>query len=325
MFNEESNIHAFVAAVLEVMDEQVGETFEVILVDDGSSDGTWNQIQQIASTDKRIRGLALSRNFGHQAALFAGLHHAAGRAVISMDGDLQHPPSLIPAMLAAWRGGYDIVVTRRTDDRSTTAFKRWTSRTFYRCFSLVTGVAMSPGSSDFRLVDSKVLDSMLQMQDTDLFLRGLVSWLGFQTTTLPYQAAERFSGTSKYNLRRMLRFAAGAMVSFSMLPLRLGIWAGFFTSLLALAEIAYIIVQYFRGETVPGWASLMTVMSMMFAILFVLLGIIGAYVGKIYEILKGRPRFVIGRRVGFGPHDFVAASPEVGRPHIEPPMPPGST
>jgi len=298
MFNEEGNVGAFVDAITQVMGT-VDEPFELILVDDGSSDGTWAQIQRICAHDPRVRGVALSRNFGHQAALLAGLHHATGRAVVTMDGDLQHPPSVIPDMLTAWRSGYDVVVTQRTDGPSTSAFKRRSSRAFYRVFSWITGVTMTAGSSDFRLVDSKVLDSMLQMQDTDLFLRGLVSWLGFRTTTLPYQAADRFSGTSKYHLRQMLRFAAGATVSFSMLPLRLGIWAGFFTSLLALAEIAYIIIQYFRGETVPGWASLMTVMSTMFAILFVLLGIIGVYVGKIYEILKGRPRFVVGERVGF--------------------------
>lgn len=298
LYNEETNVGPFTEAVRKALDE-LGTSYEIILVSDGSRDGTWTAIQSEAKAHGAVRGLCLSRNFGHQGALFAGLKHARGQAVVSMDGDLQHPPSAIAEMYARWRDGYQVVNTRRADSADTSGFKRATSRGFYRVFSKLSGVQMDAGSSDFRLLDRTALDALTAMEDTDLFIRGLVNWLGFRTTTVPYRAAPRFSGTPKIDLKRMLRFAAGALLSFSALPLRLGIWIGFLTSLLAFAEICYIVVQYFLGHTVPGWASVMTIMSFMFGILFVLIGIVGTYLGKIYEILKGRPRFVVGDKIGF--------------------------
>ncbi len=298
LYNEETNVVPFASAVRTALSD-LGVSYELILVNDGSSDGTWRAIQAEAAAHPGTRGLCLSRNFGHQGALFAGLNHARGQAVVSMDGDLQHPPSALGELLAKWREGYQVVNTRRADSSDTSGFKRATSRYFYRVFSKLSGVNMEAGSSDFRLLDRKALDALTAMDDTDLFIRGLVNWLGFRTITVPYQAAPRFSGTPKINLKRMLKFAAGALLSFSALPLRLGIWIGFLTSLLAFAEICYIVVQYLLGHTVPGWASVMTIMSFMFGILFVLIGIVGTYLGKIYEILKGRPRFVVGDTVGF--------------------------
>ncbi len=293
MFNERGNVEPFVQAVTRVMDE-LGEAYEVILVDDGSADGTWDRM--LALRHPRVWGLRLARNFGHQAAIFAGMSAARGAAVITMDGDLQHPPETIPRLVELWRNGSFVVNTRRLDASDTTAFKALTSRWFYSLFSTLTGVAMEAGSSDFRLLDRRPLDALLAMRDADLFIRGQVSWLGFPQEVVPYQAAARFSGTTKFSLRRMLRFALGAMLSFSLVPLRLGIWAGFVTSALALAELIYIVVRYFQGGTVAGWASMMTVMSLMFAVLFVLLGIVGTYLGKIYEILKARPRFVVSEQ-----------------------------
>ncbi len=299
LYNEETNVTPFVRAVRAAA-APLGIAYEILLVDDGSRDGTWRSIQAACSEHPEVKGLSLSRNFGHQGALFAGLCHARGQAVISMDGDLQHPPEVAVELYQAWREGYHVVSTQRTDSADTSAFKRVTSRGFYRVFSKLSGVQMDPGSSDFRLLDRKALDALTRMDDADLFLRGLVNWLGFRTKTIPYRAAERHSGAPKINLKRMLRFAFGALLSFSALPLRLGIWIGFLTSALAFAEICYIVVQYFRGHTVQGWASVMTVMSFMFGILFILIGIVGTYLGKIYEVLKRRPRFVVGETVGFG-------------------------
>jgi polyisoprenyl-phosphate glycosyltransferase len=299
MFNEEANVEPFVAAIEAVM---VGHAldYELVLVDDGSSDRTWARICLQQARNPRVRGLCLSRNFGHQNALFAGLHHARGRAVVSMDGDLQHPPAVIPFLLQQWQAGYQVVTTVRSDSSDTSLLKRASSRAFYRLFSRLTGVPMSAGSSDFRLVDARVLQAMLKMRDPDLFLRGMVSWLGFRSISLPFQANARDNGRSKYTFGRMLRFSAGALVAFSMTPLKLGIWLGFITSGLAFVELGYILVQYFRGNTVVGWASVMTVMSLMFGILFILLGVVGLYLGKVYEVLKGRQPYVIGDRVGFG-------------------------
>lgn len=305
MYNEETNIQPFVEAVARVLDA-AGVDYEIVLVDDGSRDGTWQAIANAALGRPRVRGLSLSRNFGHQGALFAGLHHARGRAIVTMDGDLQHPPPVILELLEAWRAGYKVVNTRRADSVDTGWFKRITSRGFYWVFSRLSGVQMEAGASDFRLLDRTALEALTSMSDADLFIRGLVSWLGFRTKTLDYRAQSRHSGVPKFTLKKMLRFSSGAMLSFSVVPLRLGIGIGFLTSALAFVELCYILIAYAQERTVPGWASLMTVMSLMFGILFILLGIIGTYLGKIYEILKNRPRFVIGDRVGF--HDLVPIS-----------------
>jgi polyisoprenyl-phosphate glycosyltransferase len=296
MFNEAENIAPFVEAVVGAIGHEV---HEIVLVDDGSSDETWEHIRLACNANKNVRGVRLSRNFGHQSAIFAGMSSAKGRAIVTMDGDLQHPPSVIPKLLAAWRGGSAIVHTERRDSDDTSAFKRLTSRWFYAIFSWLSGVRMRAGSSDFRLLDEKVLEVLLGMGDRDLFLRGIVNWLGFQTTTIKFVAARRHAGTTKFSLKRMLRFSVDGLISFSTLPLRVGTWIGFLTSLLAFAEISYIVVQYLRGITVPGWASVMTLMSLFFAILFLLIGMIGVYLARIYEILKQRPRHIISERVGF--------------------------
>jgi len=298
LYNERANVAPLVEAVREALTAAAID-YELVLVDDGSSDGTWDAIAEVAAREPRVRGVSLSRNFGHQGALLAGLNHVRGRAVVTMDGDLQHPPAVVPLLVAAWRDGYKVVNTRRSDSVDTSAFKRFTSRAFYWIFSRLTGVPLDPGIGDFRLVDRAALSALTSMGDADVFIRGIVNWLGFQTKVVPYQAGERFSGTSKYTLRRMVRLSTGAMLSFSALPLRLGIGVGFVTSVLAFLELCYILYVYTRGEVIPGWASVMTVMSFMFGILFVLLGVIGTYLGKIYEILKRRPRYVVGERVGF--------------------------
>jgi glycosyltransferase involved in cell wall biosynthesis len=298
MFNEEENVVPFVAAVEATLRDR-RLSYEIVLVDDGSSDATWQRICEAAEASAHVRGLCLSRNFGHQNALFAGLSHTRGQAIVSMDGDLQHPPALIPELVEAWRSGYQVVTTVRQDSSDTGWFKRLTSRWFYRVFSRLTSVRLSPGASDFRLLDASAQAALLEMRDVDLFLRGLVSWLGFRTIAIPFQAEQRNAGNSKYSLRRMVRFSTGAMLSFSMLPLKAGIWLGFLTSILSFVGIILVVIDYFQGNTVRGWASVMVVMSMMFGVSFVLLGTIGLYLGKIYEVVKGRPLFVVGRHTGF--------------------------
>ncbi len=298
MFNEQTNVVPFVEAVTGVL-AGAGIEHEILLVDDGSRDGTWLAIVELARKLPALRGISLSRNFGHQGALLAGLNHARGRAVITMDGDLQHPPETLPELLEAWRSGYKVVNTRRLDSDDTSFFKRLTSRGFYWVFSRLTGVAMEAGASDFRLMDRDAVEALVRLGDADPFIRGLVSWLGFTTKPIPYQARRRHSGVPKFTLRKMVRLSSGAMLSFSAFPLRLGIGIGFVTSALAGMELCYIFYTYLTGHVVPGWASVMTVMSLMFGVLFVLLGIIGTYLAKVYEILKKRPRFVVGDRTGF--------------------------
>lgn len=298
VFNESGNIDALISALTTELD-RLELSSEIILVDDGSRDGTWAEIHAAAAAHARVRGLSLSRNFGHQNALFAGLHFASGQAIITMDGDLQHPPTLIPHMVAEWQAGRKVVETSRIDSQDTTAFKRATSRWFYRLFSWLSGIPISKGSSDFRLVDKQVVKAMTEMRDADLFLRGMTYWVGFPRTTIPYQAGKRHSGTTKFSLGRMIRFAVSSLVSFSSVPLRLGIWVGIATSLLAFMELAYIVTVFVRGGSVPGWASTLTLMSFMFGILFILVGLIGGYIASIFEMLKNRPRFLVNETAGW--------------------------
>lgn len=298
LYNEEGNVQYLVEGVEKVLSE-LGKSYEIILVDDGSHDSTWKEIKKIGYNDPRIKGLSLSRNFGHQHALLAGLHFSSGDAIISMDGDLQHPPEIIKSMFHAWLNGYKIVNTIRIADMSTSLFKKMSSKYFYNIFSMLCGVPISEGSSDFRLIDRQVLESIIDFNDTDLFIRGIINWVGFPATSITYQARKRLSGSTKYNLLKMLKFATGALVSFSTIPLKVGIWVGIITSILSFMELIYVVIQYLQGATVPGWASTIAITSFFFGILFILIGIIGVYIARIHESMKNRPKFLISEKVNF--------------------------
>lgn len=292
LYNEADNLDALLDRLLPVL-ERIGATYELILVDDGSRDATWQGITAAASAHSTIRGLRLVRNFGHQNALLAGLGLASGRAVVTMDGDLQHPPELLPELVERWRQGAKAVLTRRIDGRETGFLKRASSAAFYRIFSALSEVEMSAGSSDFRLLDRSALEQILRLGSEGLFLRGAVAWLGFPAETVPFEVGARHAGASKYTWRRMIRFAAKAIVSYSTKPLRLGIWLGLATSALAFLELVYIAVQFASGHTVPGWASTVGVISLLFGILFIVLGILGLYIAQIHLALQRRPAFLI--------------------------------
>ncbi|WP_417463131.1 glycosyltransferase family 2 protein [Kordiimonas sp.] len=292
VFNEEGNIAALIDRLAAVMDAS-GLQYEVVLVDDGSSDGTWAAIEEARALSPNLKGFRLSRNFGHQHALLAGLASARGRAVVSMDGDLQHPPEIIPELIAAWQNGFHVVSTKRCDEEVTGFFKRKSSQLFYQFFYWLADISLGTGTSDFRLLDRKVVEELLRLKDTDLFIRGAVEWLGFRSTVIEFNMDERLSGTSKYSLRRMMRFASGAIVSFSAKPLKIGIWLGFFTSLIAFAEIGYVFWAYANGYTVPGWASILGVVSLLFGIMFIILGILGTYIARMHMALQNRPHFII--------------------------------
>lgn len=297
LFDEEDNVERLVEELLTVL-HRTGERFEILLVDDGSVDGTWQRIVAAHHRDAAVRGLSLLRNFGHQHALLAGLEHARGRAVITMDGDLQHPPEFIPDLLRAWRDGHSLVQTRRRDSDDTGLFKRLSSRWFYRLFSFLSGIPIESGMSDFRLLDASVLRILLGMRDPDIFLRGSLQWIGAPGIILPYKARPRERGVSKFTLGKMIRLSTRALVSFSTIPLKLGIWLGIMTSGLAFLEILYILFTYVSGNTVPGWASVLTVVSFMFGVLFILLGILGTYMASIHRALKNRPRYLLGAAIG---------------------------
>jgi glycosyltransferase involved in cell wall biosynthesis len=300
LFNEEANAALLVQRIMQAVAAIPGG-FEIILVDDGSSDRTWQVMQQLAAQHPCVLGLRLSRNFGHQNALLAGLRHAQGQVVVSLDGDLQHPPEVIPHLVDAWRQGYRVVLTRRNDDGVASPMKRWTSAGFYRVFTALSGVEIHRGASDFRLLDRAPLEALLSFRDASLFLRGAVELLGFSRTIVAFDAAPRHAGTSKYTLRRMLRFANLALIGHSTIPLRIGIWIGVATAFLAFLQLVYVLVQSALGNTVPGWASSVGITALLFGVLFVLVGIIGAYVADIHTILKDRPAFIVADRTGSEP------------------------
>jgi dolichol-phosphate mannosyltransferase len=283
-------------------------SWELVFADDGSRDHTWQEICLLHAGDPRVRGVRLVRNFGHQFALLAGIAHARGRAVVTMDADLQHPPAVIGTMVRLWRRGHKVVQTIREDGGQVSWRKRWTSRLFYRVHGFLSGVEMREGMADFRLLDREVVDVLLKLPEAGLFLRGLVQWLGFPTSYLTYQAQPRFAGRSKYSLAKMLALAWDGISSFSIVPLRLGIVLGLVTGGLAILELAYVVlVRVLSDAVVPGWASVIGATSLLFAMLFFMLGVIGEYIGRVLIEVRGRPRFVVAEGVGLEVHRLDAS------------------
>ena len=280
---------------------QSGDSWELIIVDDGSVDGTWNEICRLHGRDSRVKGLRLCRNFGHQYALLSGLAHASGFAVVTMDADLQHPPATIPELLKQWSNGNKIVHTIRRDPQNISWFKKLTSRIFYRIFGLLSGIEMSEGTSDFRLLDKQVVQDLLHFKESGLFLRGLVQWVGYPNTSVEYQCRERHSGETKYSLPKMLKFAWSGITSFSIIPLRIAIVIGIMSSVLAFYELGEALyVKLVLHRAVLGWASLFGFMSLFFGILFILLGVLGEYIARILEEVRGRPRYIVSEVIGLG-------------------------
>jgi len=284
--------HAQICAVVDKLPHQ----FTFYYVDDGSNDDTEKSLDTLAIKDRRVKVIALSRNFGHQAALSAGLDRAEGDVVISMDGDGQHPPEMIPQMLNLIEQGYDIVQTQRMDEAQPASFKKWTSGLFYRLINVISGTRILPGAADFRALSRRAVDAIKSMPEYHRFLRGMVAWIGFPTVILPYQPVERISGQSKYSFRKMFDLAMNAIFSFSLVPLYIGLSVGGTFLLLALLEAIYVLSFWVTGHTsslAPGWSSLMFVLLVVGGTLMILLGFIGVYVGFIFQEAKRRPVYII--------------------------------
>jgi dolichol-phosphate mannosyltransferase len=275
--------------------------YELLFVDDASRDESWERLSAHAATDSRVRLVRLSRNFGHQLALTAGLDAARGDVVVTMDGDLQHPPEAIPTLLVEWRKGYDVVHGVRTEPGGATWFKRVTARVFYRLMGRVSPVVIPEQAGDFRLLSRRAVDALARMPERARFLRGMASWIGFRQTTVPYREEPRFAGTTKWPPRRMLGFAADALTSFSTMPLRLVSALGFVVVLLCGAYLVYTLyVRLFTDDAVEGWTSVIVVVLLLGGVQLLSLGIVGQYIARIFEEAKGRPLYLVDEVVEAG-------------------------
>jgi dolichol-phosphate mannosyltransferase len=302
VFNEEGILEAF-HGELDRETSALGQSVTIYYVNDGSTDATAERLLDIARRDPRVVVVELSRNFGHQAALSAGLDQSRGDVVITMDGDGQHPPAMIPEMLRLSESGYDVVIAQRVAG-DTPAPKRWTSLAFYWLLNRLSDTSVLPGAADFRLMTRPVVDALRAMPEYHRFLRGMVAWLGYRTVILPYAEAQRAGGRSKYTMRKMLRLAGDAIFSFSLVPLRIGIGLGMLFLALAAAEVLYVLSFWWRGrwhELARGWSSLMLMVLLVGGILMVLVGFIGVYVGYIFQEVKRRPVYVVRSTMSGGP------------------------
>ena len=297
--DEQETLEELVRRLLAVLDDLPGLTGEVILVDDGSRDMSYPLMTQIARREPRVKVVQLSRNFGHQVAITAGVELARGNAVIVMDSDLQHPPELIPEFVRRWEEGFDIVygvMQQRSEDW----FKRVTARAFYALLRRMTKTAMPAAAGDFRLIDRVAVDAFVSMRERDRYVRGMFAWLGFQQTGIDYVPPPRYAGRSKYTVRRMARLAFDGIFSFSIYPLRVVLVAGLVVSLASfVVGIATIISKLAGAYVVPGYVTIVVVLTFLSGIQLVVLGGIGEYIGRIYEEVKRRPLYVVRRTHGF--------------------------
>lgn len=294
-YNEEEALPLFYRQLLEVLTE-LPDDYEIIFVNDGSSDQTAVILDRMTAENPAVHALHFSRNFGHQAALSAGLQHARGDYVISMDADGQHPPKLIPEMIRLADSGYDIVLTQRIEKETKSSFKKWSSKTFYKILNKISDTQTLPGGADFRLMNRESLEALLSLPEFHKFLRGMVSWIGFRQVILPFEVPERLAGKTKYSLKKMLRLASDAVFSFSMIPLYVGLSAGALFFLLALIEVIYVLSFWISGKgssLTPGWSSLMFMLLIIGAVLMVIMGFIGVYVGYIFQEVKHRPVYIL--------------------------------
>lgn len=298
-YNEQKVILDSYKRLKKVMD-LIGEEYELIFVSDGSTDGTETIIKSICSKDNHVKLINFSRNFGHQIAISAGLDHASGDAVIIIDADLQDPPEIIPEMIKKWKEGFEVVYGKRIRRKGETFFKKFSAYIFYRLLRSLTNTDIPVDTGDFRLVDKKVCNVIKQLREKNRFTRGLVSWVGFRQSCVEYIREERKAGKTKYPIRKMLHFAIDAITSFSNRPLRTSTYLGFTLSFLSFLYVIYAVYQkLFTTNTTLGWTSSIAINLFFNGVILVMLGIIGEYIGRIYEESKGRPLYILKEKVGF--------------------------
>ena len=271
--------------------------YELIFVDDGSSDGTGAILRRLAGADPRTKIVCFSRNFGHQAAITAGIRRARGDAVVTIDADLQDPPSLIPRMVALWGAGNQVIFARREERQGETWFKRGSAALFYRLLNRLAGIHIPQNTGDFRLIDRRVADELNRMGEHNRFLRGLVSWVGFRQVAIDYVRNPRRAGETKYPLRKMIRFAWDGIISFSDKPLRAALNLGFLAIAVSFGVLAYGLYQHWTGHTVRGWTSTMVTILFLGGVQLFTLGVIGEYLSRMHDEIKGRPLYVVDEEI----------------------------
>ncbi|MBY5538897.1 glycosyltransferase family 2 protein [Rhizobium leguminosarum] len=291
--NEEEGLREFCRRAAAAAHSVAGDAFELILVDDGSSDRTWEIISDLAADVPQLLGVRLLRNHGHQLASTAGLSASRGERVLLIDADLQDPPELLLMMMPIMERGADVVYGQRTRRQGETWFKLASASLFYRALSKLASVTIPRDTGDFRLMRRRVVDILLAMPERDRFIRGMVSWIGGRQVGLPYERDARFAGTTKYPLRKMINFALDAITSFSTTPLRISTWLGMMSAGVAIALLVYTFVRWLQGETVTGWSSIMAAVSAFSAIQLICIGIIGEYLGRLVQESKKRPMFMV--------------------------------
>lgn len=299
LYNEEENLRPLYEAVRNEM-EQTLYDFELIFVDDGSTDGSVEQVRRLNADDDRVKLVALSRNFGKQTAIYAGLEHAAGIASVVMDADLQHPPAVVPQLIASWRDGFEVVFAVQQQNEGASRRSRLCSGAFARMFDFLVKLPRHPHASDFLLLDHRVVAEILRIRERNRFFRYLVAWVGFRQTSLPYVAARRHAGQTKFATRKLLGLAVDAVTAFSSAPLRLCTYAGF---TVAAACVPYtlwaVYVRVFTDDYVPGWPALIVAVLFLGAVQLIALGILGEYIGRVYDEVKGRPIYIAQEQIGF--------------------------
>ncbi|MCA9737084.1 MAG: glycosyltransferase family 2 protein [Gemmatimonadota bacterium] len=312
VFNEEAVLPAFFPRVTEALAPLEHWDLELVFVDDGSSDATFDLLQDLARRDGRVKVLRFSRNFGHQIAITAGVDHASGDAVAVIDADLQDPPEVLVEMVARLEEGYDVVYGQRVDRKGETRLKLWTAAVFYRLLKRLVKIEIPVDVGDFRLMSRRAVLELRTMREKDRFVRGLVSWVGFRQIGVPYRREARFAGATKYPVGKMLKFALDGITSFSTVPLKLATWLGYAASAFAFLYLASVFVQKAFGVTVEGWATIMVAMLFMGGVQLICLGILGEYIGRIFNEIKPRPMYVVAERLNLEP----GSAPARPQPHV---------
>ena len=295
VFNEEINIHPMNDRLLSSLSDKVG-SLEILYVDDGSADSSWEKISELATRDPRVRGVRFARNFGHQAALTAGVDVARGQAVVIIDGDMQDPPEVIPEMVDRWREGFEVVYGQRESREGETWFKLATASAFYRILRGITNVDIPVDTGDFRLMGPRAVAAFRAMPERNRFIRGLVSWIGFPQTAVKYQRQARQAGGTKFPVRKMTRFALDGITSFSFFPLRLATWTGFGVSIFAFLYIVVVLILKAIGVSWLGYTSLMASILFLGGVQLLMIGIMGEYLARIFDEVKRRPLYLVGER-----------------------------